>query len=115
MLYEEALTDEEEDTASPDSPYASLEKDHQSFILGYSSASVDLRPLHPLPSQIPFYWQVFKENIQPLTGILHVPTMNKEILEIKDNLNGLAKGTEALAFAIYYAGMCTLHLSYHWI
>lgn len=105
MLYDEDESDEEIGSASPESSHVTHDKDHHSFLLGYSSSSVDLRPLHPLPSQILFYWQIFKENIHPLTGLLHVPTMDKAIMEIKDNLDGLAKSTEALAFSIYYAGL----------
>lgn len=44
------------------------EPNHQSFIMGYSSSDVNLKALHPLPSQIPFYWQTFIENVHPMTS-----------------------------------------------
>ena len=107
------LTDDESDEsnleASPES--AANEKstlDHQSFILGYRSADVDLGPLHPLPSQIPFMWQVYQENVDPVIKILHVPTMSKVIREVRSNLSSLTPSTETLMFSIYYASITSL-------
>lgn len=82
--------------------------DHHSFVLGYSSSNVDLRKLHPLPSQIPFFWQVYQENVDPLVKILHVPSMNKTIRELRSNMDGISPGMEALMFAIYYASITSM-------
>lgn len=82
--------------------------DHQSFIFGYRSADVDLRSLHPLPSQIPFIWQVYQENVDPILKIVHVPTMSKVIKEFRQNLDSLNPSTEALMFSIYYAAITSL-------
>jgi hypothetical protein len=106
------LTDESEESdveASPES--ADHDKhlmDHQSFILGYRSADVDLRPLHPLPSQIPFIWQVYSENVDPILKIVHMPTMNKLIKDLRHNLDSLTPSTEALMFSVYYAAITSL-------
>jgi hypothetical protein len=82
--------------------------EHQSFILGYRSADVDLRALHPLPSQIPFIWQVYQENVDPILKVIHVPSMSKVIKELRHNLDGLTPSTEALMFSIYYASITSL-------
>ncbi len=108
----EMLDDQEFDSDSdaPVPPSDVLtEPNHQSFIMGYSSSDVDLKPLHPLPSQIPFYWQTFLENVQPLVKILHTPTMNKVIKEVQNNLDSLSKSTEALMFAIYFATITSMN------
>lgn len=76
--------------------------------MGYSSIDVDLRPLHPLPSQIPFYFDTFKENVDPLVKIFHLPTMSKTMKEVKDNLGSLSKSTEALCFSMYYATITSM-------
>jgi len=102
-------SDEYDAETTPDS--AAQEKyarDHQSFILGYRSADVDLRALHPLPSQIPFLWQVFQENVDPILKILHVPTMDTFIREIRKNMDSLTPSYEALMFSIYYASITSL-------
>ena len=65
--------DEDEEESSPDvsgsMPASTDVHDHHSFVMGYSSSQVDLRSLHPLPSQIPFYWEMFKENVDPLCKV----------------------------------------------
>ncbi|KAG9240862.1 fungal-specific transcription factor domain-containing protein [Calycina marina] len=76
---------------------------HQGFIMGYSSSNVNLKCLHPLPSQISFYWQMYLENIDPLIKITHTPTMNKVIRAVQSKLDLLSAGTEALMFSIYFA------------
>ncbi|KAI0895371.1 fungal-specific transcription factor domain-containing protein [Annulohypoxylon nitens] len=109
----EQLSDEDtegsDDGSSPGifNPYPD-QTDHHGFVLGYSSSNVDLRKLHPLPSQIPFIWQVYQENVDPLVKILHVPTMSKVIRELRSNMNDISPGMEALMFAIYYASITSM-------
>jgi hypothetical protein len=107
-MLEDQEFDSDSDTPIPPSD-AITQPNHQSFIMGYSSSDVDLKPLHPLPSQIPFYWQTFLENVQPLVKILHTPTMNKVIKEVLNNLDSLSKSTEALMFAIYFATITSMN------
>jgi hypothetical protein len=85
------------------------EPNHQSFIMGYNSSDVNLKALHPLPSQIPFYWQTFLDNVQPLAMILHAPTMSKVIKQVQTNLDSLSKSTEALMFSIYFATITSMY------
>ncbi|KAI0839339.1 fungal-specific transcription factor domain-containing protein [Hypoxylon sp. FL0890] len=109
----EMLSDEDsegsDDGSSPGilNPYPD-QVDHHGFVLGYSSSDVDLRKLHPLPSQIPFIWQVYQENVDPLVKILHVPSMSKIIRELRTNMNEISPGMEALMFAIYYASITSM-------
>ncbi|KAH8894204.1 hypothetical protein GQ53DRAFT_780281 [Thozetella sp. PMI_491] len=109
------LTDDESDEsdfeATPDSAILQdngLPSNHHAFILGYRSADVDLRPLHPLPSQIPFMWQTYQENVDPLVKILHVPTTEKLVREARNDLDSLTAPTEALLFSIYYAAITSM-------
>lgn len=82
--------------------------DHQSFIMGYRSADVDLRPLHPLPSQIPFLWQIYQENVDPVLKILHVPSIEQLMRERRGCLGSISPSTEALMFSIYYAAVTSM-------
>ncbi|KAI1333599.1 fungal-specific transcription factor domain-containing protein [Xylariaceae sp. FL0016] len=108
------LTDDDSDYSDDGStpatahPYVDQHVDHHGFIMGYSSSEVDLRKLHPLPSQIPFIWQIYTENVDPLVKILHVPTMNKVIREVRTNLDSITPGQEALVFSIYYAAVTSM-------
>ncbi|KAF1816509.1 hypothetical protein P152DRAFT_428643 [Eremomyces bilateralis CBS 781.70] len=96
------LNESEEEEEEEYSPGSSHQSSHQGYIFGYSSKSKDLSDLHPPADLIPVYWEVFKENIDPLLKILHVPTMEQVILDYRDNLDTLKPGCEALLFAIYY-------------
>jgi hypothetical protein len=109
-ILEETGDFESEDEISPILPSDVVtDADHQSFIMGYNSSTVDLKALHPLPSLIPFYWATFLENVQPLVMILHTQTMNKVIKEVQHNLDSLSPSTEALMFSIYFATITSMN------
>jgi hypothetical protein len=74
----EPASDEEEDGSSPGDSVATTADslDHHCFLLGYSSSKVELRDFHPLPSQIPFYWETYKENVDPLCKVWLVSSLN---------------------------------------
>jgi hypothetical protein len=102
MVIDEVV--DEEDEASPDVDAASPESDHHlSFVFGYSSSDVELRPLHPLPSQMPYYLQVFRERVDPIIKILHMPTMEKAVKQVRENPESMSRDTEALMFSMYFA------------
>ncbi|KAG7129565.1 Transcription factor vrtR1 like protein [Verticillium longisporum] len=103
--------DDSEDDETPDhSPQQPVEPstDHHGFIFGYRSADVDLRRLHPLPSQIPFLWQVYKENVEPLVKILHVPSMEELLRNMRKSPDSLSSANEALVFAIYFSAIISM-------
>ncbi|MCJ1390838.1 hypothetical protein MMC18_003699 [Xylographa bjoerkii] len=56
---------------------------------------------HPSPMHIAVLWQTYLENVNPLTKILHAPTMQKQILEASGDLENVPRALEALMFAIY--------------
>ncbi|KAG5659594.1 hypothetical protein KAF25_002153 [Fusarium avenaceum] len=57
--------------------------------------------LHPEPKQIYFLWQKFVDAINPLIKIVHVPTLQKRILDaVWDPIN-ISKPLAALMFSIY--------------
>ncbi|KAI1424524.1 fungal-specific transcription factor domain-containing protein [Xylaria sp. FL1777] len=108
------LTDDSSDSSGDeDSPIAADPQsdrhiDHHGFIFGYSSSNVDLRSLHPLPSQMLFYWQVYMENVDPIIKLLHVPAMTKIVKELRSDMSTMTPGIEALMFAIYFAAITSM-------
>ncbi|KAI0099673.1 hypothetical protein GGR51DRAFT_576269 [Nemania sp. FL0031] len=70
------------------------------------SASSDIS--QPLPSQVSYIWEIFVENIDPFIKILHVPSISKAIREAKGKFNLMARGMEALMFAISLAAVTSL-------
>jgi Fungal Zn(2)-Cys(6) binuclear cluster domain len=70
MLEEsDAPSEDDEEDNSPNASMSPDFGDHQSFIMGYATSNVDLRSLHPLPSQIPFYWETFATNVDPICKV----------------------------------------------
>jgi len=54
------------------------------------------------------YWQTFQLNVNPVTKLVHTPTMDNVITEIQNNLDSLSASTEALMFSIYYATIVSM-------
>ncbi|KAH8660276.1 hypothetical protein BX600DRAFT_55668 [Xylariales sp. PMI_506] len=65
------------------------------------SMAPKLLELHPEPKQIFKLWQLFASNVDPVTKIVHVPTLQLRITDIIWNLEAVTKSLEALMFAIY--------------
>lgn len=106
---------EDEDLVSKDTPSTQeLDRDpveRNAFMFGHnlSSRSVDLRELHPLPSQIPFILNIFHESINSMGQIVHMPSLNKMLRELPSgDLSALTPANEALMFAIYYASITAM-------
>ncbi|MCJ1403938.1 hypothetical protein MMC11_007161 [Xylographa trunciseda] len=104
-------SEEEEDYPTPDSNPSSSHsrQNHTTFIFGYSSTMITLRILHPPKDQISIYWDLYKENVDPLIRLLHRPTVEQLVLKASQNLDALDKGTEALMFAIYLVTVTSLN------
>ncbi|KFY08118.1 hypothetical protein V492_06517 [Pseudogymnoascus sp. VKM F-4246] len=105
-----------EDEDSPGMPQSAHELDRtpserHSFLfqLNLNPSHPDLHDLHPLPSQIPFLLSVYSENVQAFFHILHMPTVNKIVRDMRDS-NGarLTPANEALLFSIYYAAVTSM-------
>ncbi|KAL7927243.1 fungal-specific transcription factor domain-containing protein [Trichoderma austrokoningii] len=113
------LTDEDADDSefeeSPpiDSPATaatgtSSSYNHQSFVLGHPSLDVNLKNYHPLPSHATFLWSVYRETVDPLLKIIHVPIMDALLRDTRGSPEKLAPGHESLVFAVYFAAIVAL-------
>lgn len=80
--------------------------DHGYDVLFSSPSNETLTSLHPDPVHIFKLWQVFLENVNPLTKIIHAPVLQQQIFNAIGDLSSVGKGMEALLFTIY---SCALH------
>ncbi|KIW19358.1 hypothetical protein PV08_03653 [Exophiala spinifera] len=105
-LLDLSTTDEEDESNSPvqDRQTGS----HQGFLFGYSSIKLDLRELHPSPSQIFILWEVFKENVDPVVRMLHRPTARTILMNAASSLDRVSRPAEALLFSIYYGAVVSM-------
>lgn len=80
------------DAASPDN--------NMSLLLP-SSSTINLKELHPPPAHIFFLWQKFIDRVNPVTKVIHVPTLQPRVAEAATNLDAVPLNVEALLFSIY--------------
>jgi hypothetical protein len=57
--------------------------------------------LHPEPKHIFKLWQAFTDNVNPLTKVIHAPTLQQRILETSWNLETVTRPLEAVMFGVY--------------
>ena len=108
-ILDNASDEDDDELESPEQSNAGIPTDHhQSFVFGYSSTMVNMRSLHPSPSQIFILWEVFKENVDPLVRVLHRPTAKNILINASSNTDGLSRSAEALLFAIYFGAVVSL-------
>ncbi|KAH8647070.1 fungal-specific transcription factor domain-containing protein [Tricladium varicosporioides] len=72
-----------------------------SDLLFHTEIARDLSSLHPSPMHIFRLWQTFLDNVNPLTKIIHAPTVQQQILDASGNLEEVPKKTQVLMFGIY--------------
>ena len=68
-------------------------------------SAAELKAMHPRPLIIFRLWQVFLDNINPLTKLLHAPTVQQHLLDASANLEKISREWEALMFAIYLSAI----------
>lgn len=93
---------------SPLSSSAATPDDNVDLLLNDFSA-IELEDVAPSPVQVFRLWQVFLERINPVTKLIHVPSLQPLVIEAAANHRNVANNTQCLLFAIYL--VCTVSLS----
>ena len=79
------------------------------FVFEPCPHDASLTHFHPPTVQIYSLWQTFLDNVNPLAKIIHVPTVQRRILESSINIEQVSRPIEALMFAIYLCSMTSLN------
>ncbi|OTA52370.1 hypothetical protein K449DRAFT_391470 [Hypoxylon sp. EC38] len=69
--------------------------------LVYPNDQHEIHELHPEPRHIFRFWQIFVEQVHPITKIVHAPTLQQRILDASWNTSTASKSLTAMMFAIY--------------
>jgi hypothetical protein len=77
------------------------------FMLG-QSINMSTKLYHPSPADIRWLWQVFQDNVDPLTKVIHIPTVRQIFGKTLIKSGAVPNGNEALAFTIYAAAVMSL-------
>jgi hypothetical protein len=100
-LLEESSEEETGAFLPPNSDYGSL-------LFGRLMINSPMTTSHPQPVKIFRLWQTFIDNVNPLTKLLHVPTIQQLILEASGNLDEVSSSVEALMFSIYHSAVVSM-------
>jgi hypothetical protein len=101
------LIEHSDDEDTQDSP-GSNSSQHNGFIFGYSSNNVDMLALHPPMEQALEYWALYKQNVDPLIKVLHIPTFEPTLFAALAHPENIQKSLEPLIFSIYYGAVTSM-------
>ena len=81
--------------------------DNSGFVL-LRSARRNSKPRHPPPERLIQLWEIFISNVDPLTKVVHVPSLRPLIEKAGKNFDLIPRPLEALMFAIYGSAIMSL-------
>ena len=81
---------------------------NDNFVFGHNCAAINVDSLSPLPSQMPFIWHTFVNNVDPFIKVLHLPTVNTIIQGLNGTITSLSPNMEALLFSISLATITSM-------
>ncbi|KAG9502557.1 hypothetical protein J7337_005387 [Fusarium musae] len=81
---------------------------HLGFVFGSADFAKALDGLNPMPSQMLFIWQTYVENVDPFIKVLHTPTIENSVKQLKGNFSSCGHNVEALLFAICLAAIASM-------
>lgn len=97
------------DETTDETSQESMTPDENSeLILGADTPEQRVDDLWPEASHVFRLWQVYLERVNPLTKIIHVPTLQPYLAEAIGRSNNVPKSVEALLFSIFL--MATISL-----
>ncbi|KAK6848916.1 hypothetical protein PG995_012749 [Apiospora arundinis] len=96
------------DDESCSTPADGQTPDHNNGLLFSEGMDVSLEDLHPDPAHVFGLWQTFLERVNPLTKVIHVPSVQPFLVEAATKRDTLPKKVEALMFSIYVLGATAL-------
>ncbi|KAL9086391.1 MAG: hypothetical protein Q9165_007177 [Trypethelium subeluteriae] len=95
----------EEDSADDESDIEASSDDF-AYVLGWKTPISAFS--HPPAELIHLLWQTFVENVNPLSKLVHIPSLQPAIEKAINNIEHIPRGFEALMYAIYSMAVLSL-------
>ncbi|KAI0407362.1 fungal-specific transcription factor domain-containing protein [Xylaria palmicola] len=83
-------------------------ENYTSFLLS-EDGDGNVEDYRPSPAHAFRLWQTFLEKVNPLTKIIHVPSVQPKLVEATTNPGSIPKNVEALLFSIYIMAVTALN------
>ncbi|KAG8528367.1 uncharacterized protein KY384_007285 [Bacidia gigantensis] len=97
-----------ENAPDEDSTDDASDEDETDFAYVLGSKTHKSAATHPPAEIVQRLWQVYVENVDPLTKVVHVPSLQRAIEKAITDVHRIPKGFEALMFAIYSMAILSL-------
>ncbi|KAI0525711.1 fungal-specific transcription factor domain-containing protein [Xylaria bambusicola] len=81
---------------------------HSSLILSEGTDG-NVEDYRPSPAHAFRLWQTFLEKVNPLTKVIHVPSVQPKLVEATTDPSSIPKNVDALLFSIYAMGVVALN------
>ena len=104
----EIIDEDGKDDDSCSTPADHSTPDQNAALLFSDGAEYTTEDLHPEPAQVLGLWQIFIDRVNPITRIIHVPTVQPLVAAAATGRRSPEKNKEALLFAIYTFATVTL-------
>jgi hypothetical protein len=99
------LPEEETVEMPPQAKLYQTRPEDNDLIIG-TPTKVSLTALHPDPTQVSRLWHIFLANVNPLTHLVHTPSMQQSISDACEvGMQGISRGMEAFLFAMYLSAV----------
>jgi hypothetical protein len=82
--------------------------DPTSLIFALTPEETDIQNYYPTPTNAFFLWQKFLENINPLSKLIHAPSVQILVIAASQDLASISKASIAVLFSIYAAATSSM-------
>lgn len=97
-----------EDTDDCTTDHSTTPDENSDLLFGADTPAVNPETLWPDASHVVRLWQIYLDRVNPLTKIIHVPTMQPFVLDAVGGPQRLPKNIEALLFSIFLMAVVAL-------
>ncbi|KAI1757545.1 fungal-specific transcription factor domain-containing protein [Xylaria castorea] len=99
---------DDEDQESESSTVGLSPDNHADLFLGVEDAAIDLQELQPDLITVFKLWQLFLDRVNPLTKVIHVPSLQSYVMDAATDINKVPLAYQALLFSIYTMAVVSL-------
>lgn len=93
--------DKDEDVSMSVESMTMTPDENSDLLMGGDTPETRLEDLQPDPGHIFRLWQIYLDRVNPLTKIIHVPTLQPYLVEATSGSQNIPKNVGALLFSIY--------------
>jgi hypothetical protein len=99
------------ESEEPDESLDALTPDDNIDLLLSEVGGLNVEDVYPEPVQIFRLWQIFLDRVNPLTKVIHVPSVQPYVVESVTSLQKIPQNVQALLFSIFTMSVVSLEES----